>query len=192
MPRGAYLLSGLEGPYAVERFSCAPGPAGWRYVATREDPDGRGLGRLDVVLDGAGRALRVQVRSGAWEVRGGVVGSRCVWRRGEREHADRAGGFTGTSPVWLVAAARRGAGVQRLVELSDPALAARTVLQRWALTGGRVEAGLTVERYDVDALDTGERRVVHLAGDVVVAAPGITLLELEGPPTLTRACAAGL
>jgi len=195
VPRGAYLLSGPDGPYAVERFSCAPGPAGWRYVATREDPDGRPLGRLDLVLDGSGRAVRVQVESGGWEVRGGVVGDRCVWRRGEREHAERAAGFTGTSPAWLIATSRLvtpGAAVRvRLVLLSDEALASRTVEQGWAPAGTRVEAGLPVEAYDVDELDTGERRRVHLAGDVAVAAPGITLLELDGPPTLTRACTAG-
>jgi len=195
VPRGAYLLTGPDGPYAVERFSCAPGPAGWRYVATRQDPDGRPLGRVDLVLDGAGRALRVQVQAGGWQVRGGVVGDRCVWRRGEHEHADRAAGFTGTSPGWLVATARLVAGRApvrvRLVRLSDEALASRTVEQGWSAAGSRVEAGLPVEAYDVDELDTGERRRVHLSGDVVVAAPGVALLELDGPPTTTGTWTAG-
>ena len=87
MPRGAYLLSGSDGPYAVERFSCAPGPAGWRYVATRSHAStGAPLGRLDVALDGAGRPHRVHVEQGGWELRGGAVGPHVLWRRGETEH----------------------------------------------------------------------------------------------------------
>jgi hypothetical protein len=42
-----------------------------------------------------------------------------------------------------------------------------------------------VQAWHVDDPDTGVRRIVHLAGDVVVAADGIALIDLEGPPHLT-------
>ena len=41
---------------------------------------------------------------------------------------------------------------------------------------------LRVERYEVADLATAERRVVHLAGDVVLDAPGLELAELESAP----------
>ncbi|HEU0102853.1 MAG TPA: hypothetical protein VFR07_11095, partial [Mycobacteriales bacterium] len=93
MPRGAYLVGGgphEPGPYALERFSCAAGPAGWRYVATREHPGtGAPLGRLDVVLDATGAPVRVQVETGGWALRGGVVGDEAWWRRGDDERRER-------------------------------------------------------------------------------------------------------
>jgi hypothetical protein len=142
----------------------------------------------------------VVVRSGAWEVRGGVVGAEVVWVRarassGEaRETAAVAAGFTGRSPGFLVAVARMlglapGARSRvRLVALSEPALAPRTVETAWALTSveeHRTERGpLPVDRYETADLVSGELAVVNLAGDVVLAAPGVELEELDGPPTL--------
>jgi hypothetical protein len=187
MPRGSYLLSDDAGPYAVERFSCAPGPAGWRYVAAREDPvTARPLGRIDLVLDAAGRTLRLEVEAGGWQLRGGAVGDRLLWRRGEEERSERAHAFTGSSPAYAVALSRLAPGVRRLVLVADPVLATRTVDESW--TQGPVEDrdGLRVVRWQADDLATGERRVLHLAGDVVLDAPGVRLLELDGPPTLTR------
>ena len=43
---------------------------------------------------------------------------------------------------------------------------------------------LTVDEYQVTALDTGEQHAVHIAGDVVLAAPGIELEHLESPPSV--------
>ena len=193
MPHGVYLLSGHEGPYALERFACAPGPAGWRYVATREDPDsGVRTGRLDVVLDAAGRALRVHVEAGGWQLRGGAVGApgggSVLWRRGDVEREERAAGFTGTSPVGAVAAARRlgpdpGPGQPapvrlRLVRLGDEALATLVVDEAWSRSGTQERDGVLVQRWDVADLATGERRALSLSGDVLVQAPRVQLLEL--------------
>ena len=186
MPSGTYLLHGEHGdPDVVERFSCAPGPAGWRYVATRDDG-----GRLDLTLDAGGRCVRLLAAAGGWEGRGGVADA-ARWRRGADEHEEQAAGFTGTSPSYAVATARLlglEVGEQRrvrLVALTEPALAARTVDEGWALTAVEDRDGLAVARYEVADLQTGERRVVHLAGDVVVAVEGarpVTVTELEGPP----------
>lgn len=40
-----------------------------------------------------------------------------------------------------------------------------------------------VDEYQVSALDTGEVHTVHIAGDVVLSAPGIELEHLETPPS---------
>lgn len=158
----------------MERFTCGAGPAGWRYVATREQPGtGAPLGRLDVVLSPGGAALRVQVATGGWLLRGGAVGPDLLWRRGDDERSERADGFTGSSPVWLLAAALRGGGHAdpvrlRLVRLGDEALATSVVEQTWTR--------LAAERWQVDDLGTGERGTVELAGDRVLRAPGVRLL----------------
>lgn len=74
-----------------------------------------------------------------------------------------------------------------MVTFTDPVLAPRTVDQSWALVNSEAHAtdngSLIVDEYQVSALDTGERHTVHLAGDVVLAAPGIELEELESPPS---------
>ena len=170
----------------VERFSCAPGPAGWRYVGTREDPSsGAALGRIDLVLQ-AGGGARLEVTAGTWTLRGGVVGDEVLWRRGEEERTERGHGFTGPSPSYAVVLARLGAGARRLVEVTEPVLATRVVEQRWSHVGQEVRHGLTVDSWQVDDAATGTRAVLHLAGDVVLSAPGVRLLELDGAPTLTR------
>lgn len=63
----------------------------------------------------------------------------------------------------------------------------RTVDQSWALLRSEAHATdngpLTVDEYQVSALDTGEQHTVHISGDVVLAAPGIELEDLETPPS---------
>ena len=170
----------------VERFSCAPGPAGWRYAATREDAaTGRPVGRIDLVLQAAG-GVRLEVTAGDWALRGGVVGGEVLWRRGSQERTERGHGFTGASPSYAVVLSRLGAGPRRLVEVTDPVLATRVVERRWTLLTSDVRDGLAVDRWQVDDPATGVRSVLHLAGDVVLSAPGVQLLELDGSPTLTR------
>jgi hypothetical protein len=60
--------------------------------------------------------------------------------------------------------------------------------QSWALIGREAHATdnapLIVDEYQVTALDTGERHTVHIAGDVVLAAPGIELEDLQSPPSV--------
>ena len=202
MPRGLYSLRDHDGAVvAYERFSCAPGPAGWRYHAQVLASDGRTpAGLVDVTTDATGRQIRVEVRAGGWTVRGGVVGEETVWVRtgpsGEDggEDATRAVGFTGRSPGFLVAVARLvglrpGASSQvRLVSLIDPAIAPLIIDVAWSLTTIEehpTESGpLPVERYETTDLASGQPAIVHLVGDVVLAAPGIELETLETPPTL--------
>lgn len=197
MPRGTYRHADGD----AEHFQCAPGPGGWRYVGQRA------ASGTDLTVDSRWRQIRVQVASDDWLIRGGLAGPELLWVRAAAtspdsptpddptEHAAAAAGFLGDSPAFLVAVARslhiaegEKADV-RLVELTGPALATLTVLYRWELaeitTYETDLAPLRVERYEVADLSTGERKTVHLAGDVVLDAPGIELTELDNPPTDT-------
>ncbi len=170
MAAGRYLLSGHEGPYAVEAFTCGPGPDGWRYQATRTDPvGGQALGALDLLVDDTGRVLRLEVTTGRWSLRGGVVGGEVLWRRGDEERAVVAHGFTGTSPAYAVLATRLAAGTDllRLVEVHDAVLATAQVDQRWTGAG---------ESWTSVRLDTGETGQWQLRDGVVVTGPGLALL----------------
>jgi hypothetical protein len=211
MPTGRYVLRDLhdDTPLGDERFSCAPGPSGWRYVSTTCASDGTPDGSVDLTLDSLGRPVRLQLRAGAWQVRGALVDG-ISWVRtpldadpdttaeNTTDGTVRAHAFTGRSPVFALAAARMlraapgglrpGAATRlRLVALAHPVLAARTIDQGWTYEGSEshpTDTGpLVVERYTVADLETGEQSTLHIAGDVLLAGPGIELEELDTPPT---------
>ncbi|MET7767049.1 hypothetical protein ABZS71_35640 [Streptomyces sp. NPDC005393] len=201
MPRGRYSLHDPHDHAALgeEHFHCAPGPSGWRYVAQRTAPSGDHAGSVDLTLDELGRPIRVELHAASWQVRGAALDG-VTWVRTDPsgQHATegnvRAHSFTGASPAFLVAVSRLlrlepGAPATRvrLVAFTDPVLAPRTLDQSWALLDRTVhttETGqLAVDEYQVSELDTGERHAIHIAGDVVLAAPGIELEELESPPS---------
>ncbi|MER5642744.1 hypothetical protein ABT095_38130 [Kitasatospora sp. NPDC002227] len=206
MPNGRYSLHDSHDHVLLgeERFSCAPGPAGWRYVSKTYAPDGALLATTDLTLDSRSRPLRLELRAGGWQVRGGAVDG-VAWVRTDAadpsgaegiEGYDRAHAFTGSSPAFLIATARLlrlepGASTRiRLVAFTDPVLAPRTLDQSWLLQSvetHETDSGpLQVEQYQVADLATGEQGLVHLAGDVVLAAPGIELEELDTPPNPPR------
>lgn len=198
MPRGTYLHLDPDGhTRAVERFSCAPGPEGWRYSAEIRSAEHDALtGSVDVVVDASWRQLVVTLASGAVSLRGGVAGDEAVWARtGPSEvgdEAELAAGFVGVTAGLLVAVARHLALADgerasvALVRLSDDLVAA-PVEQDWTLTGVTTYPTdlrpLEVERFDVHDRTRGDRWVLHLAGDVVLDAPGLALDALESPPT---------
>ncbi|MCW2611425.1 MAG: hypothetical protein QOC93_3405 [Actinomycetota bacterium] len=205
MPTGEYLLSDPHDGtlLAVERFRCAAGPVGWRYVATRHLPGTAGstggvVGRVDVTVDARWRQLRVEIATGGWLVRGGLTAAGFAWVRrpedgtGEiEEHTEAVFGLAAASPALLVTAARyaalapQGQADLRLVALTPPGLAATTVRQRWRLDGRTThrsdDTEIMVDDFTVLDLDQGSGGAVHLAGDVVLAAPGVDLAELEEP-----------
>jgi len=201
VPKGLYSLHDPHDGALVgyERFSCARGPAGWRYTSSVMGADGRTpVGFVDLTVDAGWRQRQVEVRSGEWLVRGGVTGPETVWVRtpgsDESESSAQAAGFMGRSPGFLVAVARLlrltpGASSSvRLVELTEPVLAPITVSVSWALTSVELHATdagqLPVERYDTTELAGGGGGAVHLAGDVVLAAPSVELEDLDSAPTL--------
>jgi hypothetical protein len=201
MPRGRYSLLDPHDhtPFAQEHFQCAPGPSGWRYVSRLTTPSGHPGGSVDLTLDDLGRPVRLELHAGGWQVRGAALDG-VTWVRTDptgsqaAEGNVRAHAFTGTSPAFLIATARllrltpsASATRVRLVAFTDPVLAPRTVDQSWALVNSEAHATdngpLTVDEYQVTALDTGERHTVHITGDVVLAAPGIELDALDSPPS---------
>jgi hypothetical protein len=201
MPRGRYSLHDPHDgtPLGEEHFHCAAGPSGWRYVAQVTGPGGDHTGSVDLTVDDRGRPLRMELHAGSWRVRGGALDG-VTWVRTdpagtEAEEGNAAAhGFTGASPAFLVATARllhpRSGGPAargRLVALTPPVLAPRTLDQAWTLLGTAAHSTdsgpLTVHEYRVTDLDTGEALAVHLAGDVVLAAPGVELEDLESPPS---------
>lgn len=202
MPRGRYSLHDPHDhtPLAEEHFHCAVGPSGWRYVSQLTAPSGDHRGSVDLTLDELGRPIRLELHAGGWQVRGAALEG-VTWVRTDptgtqaTEGNVRAHAFTGTSPAFLVATSRllrltpSGSATRvRLVALTDPVLAPRTVDQSWALRKSEAHAtdigSLRVDEYQVTALDTGEQYPVHIAGDVILAAPGIELENLESPPSV--------
>ncbi|MFE5594876.1 hypothetical protein [Streptomyces sp. NPDC056549] len=202
MPRGRYSLHDPHDhtPLGEEHFHCAPGPSGWRYVSQITTPTGDHRGSVDLAVDELGRPIRLELHAASWQVRGAALDG-VTWVRTDptRNHATegnvRAHAFTGTSPAFLVALTRllrlTPASPEtrvRLVAFTDPVLAPLTVDQSWALLRSEAHATdnglLMVDEYQVSALDTGERHAVHIAGDVVLAAPGIELEALETPPSV--------
>ena len=160
--KGSYRIGDL-----VERFTVDEGS----YTGVRDDGD-----RIEIDHD------RLVAWHDGWEVRGGRVGPELVWMRGAQEHRAVAVGFTGSSPAYDVALAgvlRLEVGERqriRLVEISEPVAAARTVEQEWIRT---TAAEPEVERYEVADLQTGERWVVHLSGAVLVSREGARTAWLE-------------
>ncbi|MCP9944003.1 hypothetical protein LUX12_03090 [Streptomyces somaliensis] len=202
MPRGRYSLHDPHDrtPLGEEHFHCAPGPSGWRYVSRLTTPSGDHAGSVDLALDDLGRPIRLELHAGGWQVRGAALDG-VTWVRTDpaRSHAAegnvRAHAFTGGSPAFLVALTRLlrltpGSGPTRvrLVAFTHPVLAPLTVDQSWALVDSEAHTTdngpLTVDEYQVTALDTGERSTVHIAGDVVLAAPGVELEDLQTPPSV--------
>ncbi|MGX1676355.1 hypothetical protein [Streptomyces sp. NPDC055400] len=201
MPRGRYSLHDTHDhtPLGEEHFHCAPGPSGWRYVSQTVTPSGDHSGSVDLAIDELGRPIRLELNAASWQVRGAAIDG-VTWVRTDPTgtHATEgnapAHAFTGTSPAFLVATARllrltpaSPATRVRLVRFTDPVLAPLTIDQSWALLKTETHATdtgpLNVDEYQVTDLDTGEQQTVHLAGDVVLAAPGIELEHLESPPS---------
>lgn len=200
MPTGVYAHA--DG--TVEHFSCAMDPSGWRYDAEVRSGAQQVLGRVALVCDTRWRAVRLELQTPGWLLRGGVVGLELRWLRAPvgglpdpaDERVEQAVGFVGTSPGLVVALSRSlgldpGGEVRtRCVAVSGPALATARVSQRWTLAAVEdhpAEVGaLAVERFEVDDLDSGVRRVLHVAGDVLVAADDVELVELTGPPSPVR------
>ncbi|MFE3070705.1 hypothetical protein [Streptomyces sp. NPDC059247] len=202
MPRGRYSLHDPHDhtPLGEEHFHCAPGPSGWRYVASTTTPTGDHRGSVDLAVDELGRPLRLELHAAGWQVRGAALDG-VTWVRTDPTGAEadegnvRAHAFTGTSPAFLVALTRllrlTPASPEtrvRLVAFTDPVLAPLTTDQSWALLRSEAHptdnGPLTVDEYQVSDLETGERHTVHIAGDVVLAAPGIELEDLDDPPSV--------
>jgi hypothetical protein len=201
MPRGRYSFHDTHDhtPLGTEHFQCATGPSGWRYTAQNSTPAGDHAGSVDLTIDDLGRPIRLELHAFAWRVRAAVLDG-VTWVRTDPtgEHAQEgnapAHAFTGASPAFLIATARllrlapgTPATRVRLVSFQPPVLAPLTVDQSWSLvtrTAHSTDSGsLPVDNFRVTDLATGDQHDVHIAGDVVLTAPGIELEDLETPPS---------
>lgn len=201
VPKGIYHhLDDHSGDVvAVESFSCAPGPQGWRYVGDVTAADGAPLGRVDVTVDAQWRPVRVEVRSGGWVVKAGVAGTEVLYVRlpdGEVAPGDEqsvtAAAVTGRSPAFAVTTSRLLALAPeekrriKLLAVTEPSAGTSVIDEGWALVGvTEHDTGadpLVVRRYEVADLASGDRRVWDIAGDVVLEGPHVELVELESPP----------
>ncbi|MFI0719115.1 hypothetical protein [Streptomyces sp. NPDC021224] len=204
MPRGRYSLHDTHDHTLLgeEHFHCATGPSGWRYTAQTTHPDGSHAGSVDLTVDDLGRPVRLELHAASWQVRAAALDG-VTWVRSDPtgEHAQEgnapAHAFTGASPAFLVATARLlrlapggPAKRVRLVSFRPPVLAPLNVDQSWSLqsrTAHPADSGfLPVDNFLVSDLASGEQHEVHLAGDVVLAAPGIELEDLDTPPSTFR------
>lgn len=202
MPRGRYSFHDTHDhtPLGSEHFQCATGPSGWRYTAQTTAPDGAHAGSVDLTLDELGRPIRLELHAASWQVRAAALDG-VTWVRTDPagEHAEegnvQAHAFTGASPAFLIATARLlrlepgGPATRvRLVSFQPPVLAPLTVDRSWSLitrTAHSTDSGLLpVDNYRVADLATGDQYDIHIAGDVVLAAPGIELEDLESPPSV--------
>lgn len=201
MPRGRYSFHDTHDhtPLGEEHFHCATGPTGWRYTAQNTHRDGGHAGSVDLTVDELGRPIRLEMHAAGWQVRGAALDG-LTWVRTDPsgEHAQEgnvpAHAFTGASPAFYIATARMlrlrpgsPATRVRLVAFQPPVLAPRTLDQAWALVKSETHPTdndpLHVDEYQVTDLETGEQHAVHIAGDVVLSAPGIELEDLESPPS---------
>lgn len=201
MPRGRYSFHDTHDhtPIGSEHFHCATGPSGWRYTAQTTAPDGSHTGSVDLTIDDLGRPIRLELHAGGWQVRGAALDG-VTWVRSDPVGAQALEGnapahaFTGASPAFLIATARLlrlapgdPATRVRLVSFRPPVLAPLTVDLSWSLitrTAHPTDAGeLPVDNFRVTDLATGEQSDVHIAGDVVLAAPGVELEDLDTPPS---------
>lgn len=109
-------------------------------------------------MDPRGSVVRLAMAAAGWELRGGVVGPQAIWRRGADEHVTDALSFTGSSPIFGLAVARRlaleigGTSRVRLVRIDDVVLATLVVDEQWTRSSATT--------YDVVDLATGERRML--------------------------------
>jgi hypothetical protein len=177
----------------TERFSTVVAPAGWSYVGDRDD----GV-RVELTVDSRWRPVRCEITTARWRVRGGSLGRQLMWVRSALDGTDpvedaaEAAGFLAESPAFLVVLPRllslplKGSAWVRMVTLWQPLLAPLVVERGWTLETvddhDTPSGPLVVERYRVDDRATGEHVMVHLAGDVVLEGPGVSLDDLDGPP----------
>lgn len=189
----------VGGPGLREAFRCGGvAGGGWHFQSELSTSDGRTAGSVDVTIDGIGRVLRLDLTAGEWSLRGGSAGSELLWvrrptgapERPSVEQREKAHGFRWPGAGSLVAAAALTAtdGTPtrlRFLALSD-VLGVTRRDEQWTLVGQRTHrAGgseLKVTTYEVVVLDTGHRSLLRMAGDVVLAADGCELLELDSPP----------
>jgi hypothetical protein len=180
MPAGRYAVQDGSGrAVGTESFRCAPGPAGWRYVAEIEtsvpDPHRE---VVDFVVDDRWRPVRLRIDTGSHDLTIVVEGDRARAVR-DGEPVDVPFGpdveLDYFSPCFNAVTARRLGGTAEIdvLYLRPVTCDLVSVRQRYELEGeekvstpvGRFRA----DRWRFTALDSGFSRPLWVVGDVVVA-----------------------
>ncbi|MEX2457958.1 MAG: putative glycolipid-binding domain-containing protein [Actinomycetota bacterium] len=196
MPIGTYRVMDGEGvPNGeVERFRCAPGPAGWRSVseidAVEPHPHAE---TVDITVDADWRPVRLRLDTGEHQLLARPAGDRLeIDLDGERRDLDwdpeteldyRSPAFNAVTVNRLHRASVTAADLS-VVFFEPFTCEPRIVPQRYELLDdGPVTTPVgefQAERWRYTALDTGWTRAVWIAGDVVVAYEGAwELVEYE-------------
>ena len=180
MPAGRYTVQDGSGrPVGTESFRCAPGPAGWRYVAEIEtvvpEPHRE---VVDFVVDEAWRPVRLRIDTGSHDLVMMVERDRATVVR-DGDPVEVAFGHEVEvdylSPCFNAVTAHR---LGRSAEIE--VLFLRPVTCEPVLTGQRYELQDEEEidtpvgrfravRWTYTSLETGWSRPLWVAGDVVVA-----------------------
>jgi hypothetical protein len=188
MPIGRYRVLDGEGiAVGTEEFRSAPGPAGWRYVAsittTVPEPHGE---LVDLVVDRSWRPVRLRIDTGAHQLLASPRGDRLTGVL-DGEPLDVGFGpeieLDYLSPSFNAVTARRLGRTAEIdvVYLEPVTCRPAPVRQRYELLGEEV-VGTPVGRFRADrwrytSLDSGWSGLLWVAGDVVVRFEN--LFELE-------------
>ena len=178
LPSGRYVvMDGAGNPVGTEDFRCAPGPAGWRYVAdiqTRVPEPHRE--HIDLVVDAAWRPVRCRIETGEHRI---LLERRDGWS-GQRDGGPVAlprvdlPDLDYLSPCFNAATANRlGATAEvEVLFLSPVTLEPRVEPQRYEPLGEEeVETpvgAFRAVRWRYTALRTGFTRDLWVAGELVV------------------------
>jgi hypothetical protein len=188
MPVGRYTVQDGDGrPVGTEGFRCAPGPSGWRYVATiaTSDPEPH-REVVDLVVDDGWRPVRVRIDSGDHQVLLSVEGDRLTGHR-DGEPIEMPFGpeveIDYLSPCFNAVTARRldrtdEIEVVYLEPVTIEPIKARQRYEREAEEDVDTPVGrFRARKWQYTSLDSGWSRPFWLAGDVVVRFQD--LFELE-------------
>jgi hypothetical protein len=179
MPVGRYTVQDGDGrPVGTEEFRCAPGPAGWRYVATivTSDPEPH-REVVDFVVDDQWRPVRLRIDTGQHELVLSAAGDRLSGHR-DGEPIEMPFGpemeIDYLSPCFNAVTARRldrtdEIEVVYLEPVTIEPVRARQRYERGVeevvdTPGGRFRA----RKWMYTSLDSGWSRPLWLAGEVVV------------------------
>jgi hypothetical protein len=192
MPIGKYSVQDGDGrPVGTEEFRCAPGPAGWRYVATivTSDPEPH-REVVDFVVDHGWRPVRLRIDSGEHQLVLSMAGDRLSGHRDGKPIEVPFGPeveIDYLSPCFNAVTARRLDRTQEIeVVYLEPVtiepVGARQRYERGAEEDSDTPAGrFRARKWTYTSLDSGWSRPFWLAGDVVVRFQDLFELEEYEP-----------
>jgi hypothetical protein len=192
MPVGRYTVQDGDGrPVGTEEFRCAPGPSGWRYVATiaTSDPEPH-REVVDLVVDDGWRPVRVRIDSGDHQALLSVEGDRLTGHR-DGEPIEMPFGpeveIDYLSPCFNAVTARRLDRTEEIdvVYLEPVTIEPGRARQRYE-RGDEGDVNTPVGRFRArkwtyTSLDSGWSRPFWMAGDIVVRFQGLFELEEYEP-----------